>query len=278
MMKLKQTGLAIIVTFGIWAVVSVSWGEETNEDYKQLLNEVFQTDLVYPQDQGEVQLGLEPNFSEGDERDVFQLPFAVEYGITDDWQVSLEWNAHVNRNPSEGNTTSGVGDLELGTQYSFMNIAEPEIHAALAFEIGVPVGDVDRELSEGFLEFSPALLLAKDFEELNNSQIFAQIGVSFVDRVNSHDDPDEDEPEAHEFFWNIGFFIPLGDFRLVTEFNWANNEWNNDGEENNLFITPGLVWDLPGTWELGVGVPVGLNKESDNYRVLTKLIYEFDVL
>lgn len=280
LIKLLSTAMAVLIFFWMVTVISVSADDETEptRDYKQFLNETFQSGLVYPQDKWEVQLALEPSFSEGDERDIIQIPFALEYGITDNWQVNLEWDAHVHRDPNEGSTTRGIGDLELGTQYSFMNLVEPGGHAALAFEIGWPVGDVNQELSEGFLELSPSLLLAKDFAEFNNSQIFTEIGVSFVDRVNTPDDPDEVEPEAHEFFWNIGFFIPLGNLRLVTEFNWTTNEWNNNGTENNLFITPGVFWDLPDGWELGLGIPVGLNDESDNYRVITKLIYEFDIL
>ncbi len=32
----------------------------------------------------------------------------------------------------------------------------------------------------------------------------------------------------------------------------------------------------PGNWELAP--PIGLNDKADNYRIITQLIYEFDVL
>ena len=43
------------------------------------------------------------------------------------------------------------------------------------------------------------------------------------------------------------------------------------------FIPFAERWDLPGTWELGIGAPIGLNDKSDNYRIITQLIYEFDI-
>ncbi len=250
---------------------------ENERDYTQLLQDVFQTELVYPQEAGEVQFTLSPTFREGDDRDIIEIPLGIELGITDFWQVSLEWQSHVNRNSREGSTTQGIGDLELGTQYSFMNIADELFHAALGLEVGVPVGDIDKELSEGFLEISPSLILAQDLPRFHDSQIFTQIGFSFVDRLKNHADPDEDEPEAHDFIWNAGFFIPCGDVRWVTEFNWRTNEWNHNGDENELYITPGVIWVLPEGWEAGLGVPVGLNDKSDNYRVIASLTYEFDL-
>ena len=241
-----------------------------------MLEEVFQTETVYPQEAGEFQLQVSPTFREGDDRDIFQVPVSIEYGLTDHWQVEVEFESHVDRNPESGNSTQGPGDLEIGTKYSFMNIAGLDLHAAVGFEIGIPTGDIDRELSEGFYEYEPFLILAKDFPNLNHSQIFTQVSVGFVDRGKSHEDPDEDEPEAHEFNWSAGFFVPVGPLRLVSEFNGTTNEWNNEGDENEIYWTPGVVWDISDAWEFGVGAPIGLNDKSDNYRVIAQLIFEFD--
>lgn len=278
--KVISSVLVASILFGMMILLPKVWAEEgePERNYEQPLQEVFQTELVYPQEEGEVQFTLAPKFSEGDDRDIIQIPIIVEYGITDSWQFEVAWDAHVNRNPESGPTTRGVGDFEIGTKYSFMNIADSDFHAAVGFDIGFSTGDIDKELTEGFTEYEPFLILAKDFPNLNNSQIFTQVSIGFVDRTKNHADPDEDEPEAHELNWNIGFFIPYQQLRITAEFNWKTNEWNNSGEENELFVTPGLVWDLPGTWELGVGVPIGLNSKSDNYRIITQLSYEFDVL
>ncbi|MCH7500178.1 MAG: hypothetical protein IH886_09240 [Nitrospinae bacterium] len=238
---------------------------------------MFQAETVYPQAEGEVQLLLGPTFSDGEDRNLFQVPFSIEYGITDVWQLEVTWNTFVNRNPETDATTRGIGDLEIATKYSFMNIAGSDFHAAVGLEIGFPAGDIDRELTEGFIEYELFLILAKDFPEWNHSQLFTQIGFGLVDRVKSPDDPSDEEPSAHELNWTVGFFVPVGPLRFTTEFSWMTNEWNHGGEESNTFLTPGVVWDLPGTWEWGVGVPIGLNDESDNYQIITQLIYEFDL-
>ncbi|MBT3182935.1 MAG: hypothetical protein HOI59_08505 [Nitrospina sp.] len=270
------TPLLFVIALCIGLTPSTSWAEE-KRTYVQPLNEVFQTEMVYPQEKGEVQLQLSPKFSEGDKRDLIQVPFAIEYGITDFWQVEAAWYAHVNRNPAGGVTTRGVGDLEVETKYSFMNIAGSNFHAAVGLEIKFSTGDINKELTEGFNEYEPFLALAKDFPEWNHSQVFTEIRIGFLERTQNHADQSEDEAEANDFHLHVGFFIPVGLARLTTELVWITNEWHNQGDENKLFLTPGLVWDLPGTWEWGIGVPIGLNDKSDNYRIITHLIYEFDV-
>ena len=51
--------------------------------------------------------------------------------------------------------------------------------------------------------------------------------------------------------------------------------WNRGGEESELYLTPGLVWRPSGTWEVGVGAPIGLTRDADGLRGIVKLTYEF---
>jgi hypothetical protein len=72
----------------VWVVSLVlgdpAWAEsDAKKGYVQLLNEVFQAELVYPQGVGEVQLTLVPTYSKGKNSKDFQLPLHSEYGITE---------------------------------------------------------------------------------------------------------------------------------------------------------------------------------------------------
>ena len=59
---------------------------EEIKSYNQLLNEVFQAETVYPQEEGEVQLLLGLAFSDGDNRNLFRVPLSIEYRVTQKWQ------------------------------------------------------------------------------------------------------------------------------------------------------------------------------------------------
>lgn len=253
------------------------WAQQQEE---QPLQELFQSEIVYPQQKGEIQFTLTPRFREGDEgenEDFMEIPLRLEYGITDAWQVELGWEAFVNRNPDDGESDSGIGDLQVGTKYSFMNIADSDLHAAGHFQVVFPTGDVDEQLTEGFIRFEPSLILAKDFPELNNLQLFTQAGFSFVERVKEPDNPEDEEPEAHELILNGGFFIPVQQLVVITEINWNNNKWNDDGDKDELYVTPGLVWGLSKSLEIGAGMPVGLTDDSDDFRIIGMATYSFDI-
>jgi hypothetical protein len=171
---------------------------------EQPLNELFQSEAVYPQEAGEIQLTLRPLFQRGEEGDkTYQHILGLEYGITDEWQLELGFASFVDHDPTDGASTSGIGDLELGTKYSFMRIRESNVHAAVAFEVTVPTGDPDRELGEGFMEYEPSLIVAKDFPEWHGLQLFAQLGLGFVDRVREEtserpaaDDAEEEDEDV----------------------------------------------------------------------------------
>ncbi len=249
------------------------------------------TELVYPQDTGETQITLTPGLLRGGTTDVLELPLSVEYGLTDAWQVEVEWTALTHHNPESGSTTRGIGELEISTQYSFLNIGGSLFHVAPRIAVVLPLGSVAKEHTEGFIEYEPSVTVARDFPALHHAQLFAQFGVAIVQRARKlkedkntdteeeeedEDDADEaGEPEAHEFVWSTGFFIPFKHWVASLECSGSNNRWNHGGQNNEVRLTPGLVWKISPSVELGVAVSYGLNQKSEGFKFITQLVYEF---
>ena len=273
-----KNSLWIICCAALWLgllATPASAQEDDAEAREQPVQEVFQTGLVYPQERGEVQLSYTSRFSKGHGRTLWQTPLNLEYGITDRWQVEIEWDALSRRTETGEAATRGRGDLQIGTQYSFMNIRGSNIHSAVGFEVSLPTGDVEKELSEGFVEYEPYIILARDFPRLHNMQVFTQVGVGFVQRARQRAGSDDLEPAAHEFNLGVGMFVPFRRLVLTGEFNLSTNRWNHGGREREMYATPGAVWRLPRNWEMGIGVPVGLTRDADKSGAIFKLIYEF---
>ena len=242
---------------------------------EQPVQEVFQTALVYPQERGEVQLSYASRYARGRDRSSLQTLLNLEYGITDRWQVEVEWDAMSRRREAGEAPVRGRGDLSIGTQYSFMNMRRSNFHSAVGFEVSLPTGGVEKGLSEGFVEYEPYLILARDFPTLHNAQVFSQVGVGFVQRARRQVEAGEAEPAAHELNFNAGAFVPFRRLVLTGEFNLSTNRWNNGGREREMYATPGVVWRLPRDWEIGVGVPVGLTRDADKSGAIFRVVYEF---
>lgn len=243
---------------------------------KQPLQEVFQTELVYPQEKGELQITFAPRFSRRESERQTEFPTRLEYGITNLWQVEVEFTPFSRRRELESSETErGIGDVSVSTKYSFLNIKNSNFHSSVQFEVGFPTGNVNRELSEGFIEYEPSVSFARDFPRLNRLQVFSQIGVNFVQRVKKPRNADEIEQAAHEFKLGGGFFAPVKKGRIVGEINWNTNQWNNFGKRSEVYLTPGFVYKFSRNFEFGIGTPIGVSRDADNLRTILQAVFEF---
>ena len=249
--------------------------EDDVETREQPIQEVFQAGPVYPPERGEVELSYTSRFSQGKDHSSQQTLLNLEYGITDRWHLEIEWNAMSRRTETGEATARGRGDLQIGTQYNFMNMRRSNFHSAVGFEVTLPTGSVEKELSEGFIEYEPYLIIARDFPKLNNLQIFSQVGVGFVQRARRHAEEEDNEPAAHEFNFGVGMFVPFRHLVLTGEFNLSTNRWNNGGREREMYATPGVAWRLPHSWEVGVDLPIGLTRDADKSGAILRMVYEF---
>ncbi|MZH02051.1 MAG: hypothetical protein F3745_01215 [Nitrospinae bacterium] len=240
----------------------------------QPIQEMFQSNLVYPQEEDEIQFTLFPSFRKNDSSKNVRTLFEVEYGITDAFQIIFEWDGLLYKNPNNGPSISGPGNIEVGAQYSWMGLGDGNTHFSFGNLIELPVGPVDDGLTEGFLEVNPFIVLARDFPESNQSQIFVELGFNWAEKIRTV--PSGSDPALNSISWNVGAFYPIGSWRATLELNGSNNEWDG-GNTNEIFVTPGIINKLSREWEIGIAAPIGTTSTTDDYRVVGYLMWEFEL-
>jgi hypothetical protein len=252
---------------GLLALTAAFDSEAIAQDERdQPLQEVFQTELVYPQEKGAFQLASTLTFGRVNKK--FSSDLTVEYGLTRAWQIDLQWESFARKETQDGLMIQGSGDLSVGTKYSFMNLLGSNFHSAIGFELSLPASSAKKEIPEGKIEYQPYVVVAKDFPGLSRLQLFTQLGITFSHSITkSVSDYHHDEKTIE---WNLGMFVPYRQVRFTTEMNWSRG-----AAENQLYLTPGIVWKLPDNLEFGVGVPIGLSREADGVKTILKLVYEF---
>jgi hypothetical protein len=246
----------------------------TNRE-KRPIEELFKTDLVFPQEKGELELEVASVYQNHSGADTWTLPLSLEYGLTDNWQVEAEWDSLVQRYPRHQPVARGVGDIQAGSQYSFMNIGGSLWHLAPRFSVQIPVGDVNKDLGDGFVEYQPALILARDVPELHHTQFFAEMGASLLQRANTPAHTADLQPAAHELNWGTGCFVLFPRAAATLELDGTDNRWNHHGADDEIYLTPGALWRAARNVELGLGIPVGLNRGADRFDVMAHLVWEF---
>lgn len=128
--------------------------------------------MVYPAIQGEILVGAFPTFNKATDGTAINNPVNVTYGLTNQWQASINWNAYQILQPDGAPETQGISDFAVGTQYSWMNINQSPYSTSLAFNTIFPTGDINEGLTDGFIQYQPMLILSRDFSGAYPSQIY----------------------------------------------------------------------------------------------------------
>jgi hypothetical protein len=258
-----------MIFIAVLVALTVGFDSEAlaQDESDQPLQGVFQTELVYPQEKGAFQFTSTSTFASGNKK--FSNDLTVEYGLTHAWQIELQWESFGRKNNEGGSISRGSGDLHLGTKYSFMNMRGSNFHSAVGFELGLPAASAKKGISESKIEYEPYVIVAKDFPGLSRLQLFSQMGLSFAHSITRSISSD-DTPGGKTIEWNSGMFVPYRKARLTTEINWSKGTG-----ENNLYLTPGIIWKLPRDMEFGVGTPLGVSRDADSFKMIIQLVYEF---
>ncbi len=170
----KRPGmLPVAMLLGAWGTVA----QADEDEWDPPLEDLFRTDLVFPQERGELQLGTLPRYQHGPEGNAFVLPIGIEYGITDAFQIEAEWDAYIHADADEDDESgSGQGNLQLGFMYSWIDIQDSGLHMAAGFDYEFASGDLEFQ-EGGFREDSQELFLnfAKDLAEASRAQVEADL-------------------------------------------------------------------------------------------------------
>ena len=258
MTNLRRTALASLLGLMLHVLPSAALAgqQEQDEDkkYPQALEELIRTEVVFPQEKGELQISAGSLFDHSSRSSLFGLPLEVEYGLTDSWQVGLEWTPFTRLRVGDQATTER-GEIAIGTKYSFMSIAGSGSHAAVGVELVV-----------GELEVEPYAAFARDLNR-RGAQVFAHVGLGFA--ASGHGD-DEGERELQ---WNVGGLAPVGPVTLAAEINARNHSLTFRGV-TELYLTPSITFRPARSWEIGCGMPIGLT--SDSTRVGLAVLVSFE--
>lgn len=220
----------------------------------QPLNDFFQTESVFNQEQGEWQVSLGADFGKDDAAKTTAISTGLEYGITDSLQVALEHTPYVRIKPEDdaGERVNGRGNTSLGLKKNWMHVGGSPVSLALGYERIFAKGDADIMGDDAEDGDEIYLSVARDLSETGNTQALLQVGT-------------ERAGDAKANFASLAAFHASGKHVLTGEYNWS---------EEESWITPGVFWKPVKGLEVGAGVGFGVN-DTDGHKVLTRLNYEF---
>ena len=198
------------------------------------------------------------------------FPMEAEYGLTEAWQVELEWRTY-SRVRRGDVISSGRGAVSVGTKYSFMHIKGSAIHAAVGLEADFPGGlgaDGAREdKRRGRTLRRAGRRFARTASRHSSTSASHSSSAGLATRTAMFGE------SSASVQWNAGALMALRRTTLALEFNTHTDgsPWRPGGE---LYATPSITFLLPRPWEVGFGVPIGLGGHSDRFGLAVHVIYE----
>lgn len=245
--------------------------------------DLFRSEMVFPQEPGEAQLTLGLDYRQQEPgADAWVAPVRAELGLIQGLQLELGWDAYIVSDLGPEHR-EGSGDLEVGLQYSWLDIAGRGLHAALGGEVRLgsageglleadddddtiaDAGDEDDDDAPGSASDDDAsedawelyLTLAQDLAPDARAQVMVQGGV-------------EHEEGGEMGFATLAAYAPLS----RSLYGSLEYTWSADPEERTL--TPGLTLTTERGWYFGLGIAFGLASEADRLQVMGRVTYEWD--
>jgi hypothetical protein len=251
-------------------------GSATQEDYGQQLSleqrqplELVFADSIVPQDRHEMMLVTGGWYFRHGELHTALLTHKVEWGISDELQVSILGNV-IDSSNALGPMKTGIGDFEVGARYTWARAGSEFTHVALALDAGFPTGNPRLGLGEGSYSISPSVLISRELRK-GMYQLFSTTGIEFIAKhrrlaVSQY-------APRNTIFSNSGLAGRIGHGWVVGEISVSTNRWSG-GSETRLTLTPSYVWRLARRVELLCGVPIGVTSSTDRIGGLVKFTFE----
>lgn len=249
----------------------VAWAQEGKTRPEQPLQELFFTEVVYPQSRHELQITVGSLVDRTRQDKSALVPIGIEFGLTDRLQVGTEWDGYSQFHtiPVSHPRTSKV---TVGAKYTFLNSQAFPLQAALGMDVEFPRGDAfsDGEGETG-TQFEPFLALALDLGR--GVTLFGSGGLSLErDAVTGilHGQTLPDDTGT----LSGGALVQCGRVTLAGEYTSRSDQapWRLNGSP---LVTPSVVFHPGGDWELGFGLPIGTQKGTHRPGLALHVIKEF---
>jgi hypothetical protein len=168
-----------------------------------------------------------------------EIPFwELVYGLTSVQELTIEAPI-VRRDDSTGSTT-GLGDVVIGTKYRLVGEPAADSGLSASLEVKLPTGDEQRGLGSGAVGVN---LRARGGFELRREVVYFNLGHTWVG----------EEGKDNTWFYSGVWDHPVGrKLRLLTEV--YGKTASESGTPNTLAGTVGIKWRLPQRQQLQASI------------------------
>jgi hypothetical protein len=178
--------------------------------------------------------------------------------------------------PDEGNSESGIGDVEAELKWNFLPESETAPALALKIGVGFPSADERKGLGSGGYDLFATLLAGKGFGPV---ETYLNLGYTRIDKLEVEPEEGAGGEEAETLNrsvysaslaarWNV-----VEQLGLVAEVQFTSAEAK--GDDAAVSATVGAIWQITPAVGIDVGGRFGLTDAAADWTILAGLNFAF---
>lgn len=289
-----MTGARVIVWLGLVLGAGLARAEEipaapggekaTDDDLR--IRGVFETALPKTERKHSLRLILHPHLGDLRERDHLRTAVGVRYGLTRDWEATVEADTYFTHGLKQGGffTGSGVSGLHLGTKYRLGERLLPGWETAIGLDWSRPLGQPPVDVTDGLRHIAPFVTFSRQLIARPAWRVFfganyedvAATGIAGLLRKNQLD--------ADNLGATAGFLFTRGALTYSLEGTYNTEHITKDIGKDVVMLRPGVVWVVPsrytfgarGKWLLGLSLRLSHGRDGYDIGAGAKLRVNFD--
>ena len=244
--------------------------------------ELIESELPKTQYNYELDISLRPKAADILKEDFIRAPIRIKYGITDNWQASIEPLTYFD-NFFKGHLGLYMTDVTLSTKYNLGTPLGGGVNMAFSFRTVLPVR-YDTRISDGYYHYIPTLLFSKQLKKIH-LQSSMSVGVNIAQGSG----PAFSIRPNDTLSTSVGLTYPSDRITYTTEVAYITDR-TYGGSMEEAYLTPGLFLDVhdwfrnvPGVWTFGTGVRIGMLDAPEDLELILRLKlhirfdYKFDI-
>jgi len=210
----------------------------------RVVEDLFASDVVYLQEQGEVQLEVKPARTRRGGVRTSTLETDIEYGARDWWQIETEWGTREWTRAAGGTVTSQVGDIGVGTRFGWRCVGGSPYHLSVGMDVSIPSATIgNAQDAKRHLALAPTVIIGRDVAR--GAHVFTALQVEAPLNQRQADAPD------WSYTSDTGMFVRIvRGFRITAELSFE----GGPDQEREVHVLPGVLWHRGHDLEIGVAM------------------------
>jgi hypothetical protein len=236
--------------------VKGSSGTETNNAELHFINPII-TEEVLPDEPGELTLRLGTEYRERGSEANGSLPYVEAcFGLIKSFGATV--NVPFAYQKETADKQQGLGDISARLKFLAVRPNANTPAVVLGLQTIFPTGDHRVGLGEGAYELTPYVALLKEF-----GPFLVQGDIGWSKQVAG------ERKAAWTYNWAAAAPVYRRNLYLLTE---INGDW---GSPNHAAVAPGFKYLFSDRFSAGAVVPMGLNRHTDAWGLVTQFQFEF---